>query len=122
MLTPPLDGDDWLALTEEPLPAGTANPPAGYWVQPEGEHIVMGIFEGEGGEHFLVLGNRDINARHDVKLNFSGKVKAIRHMNKATRKWEQRKLIGNPGNFHFKMELDKGDAELIQVELDEQGN
>jgi hypothetical protein len=104
-----------------PLPAGTANPPAEYWLQPEGEHIVMGVFEGEEKEHFLVLGNRDINARHEVKLNFSGNVESIRHMNKATRKWEQRKLIGNPGNFHFRMELDKGDAELIQVVLPGQG-
>ncbi|MCP4848573.1 MAG: hypothetical protein GY899_11570 [Verrucomicrobiaceae bacterium] len=106
----------------DPLPTGTTKPPAGYWVQPQGEHIAMGVFEGTAGEHFIVLGNRDIAARHEVKLNFPGKVKTIRHMNKAKRSWEEKKLVTNPGNTLFRMELDKGDAELIQVMLEKQDN
>ena len=105
----------------DPLPTSTAKPPAGYWVQPEGEHIAMGVFEGAEGEHFIVLGNRDISARHEVKLNFSGKVKSIHHMNKGKRKWENRELGNAADKSSFKMDLDKGDAELIQVVLEKEG-
>lgn len=101
----------------DPLPTSTAKAPADYWVLPEGEHIVMGVFEGSGGEHFIVLGNRDIASGHEVKLNFSGKVKSILHMNKEKRKWEERKFTHAANKSRFRMELSKGDAELIQVVL-----
>ena len=46
MLTPPLDGDDWLALTEEPLPVGTA---ADWAVLPRCGAIVL--FSGTARDH-----------------------------------------------------------------------
>ena len=46
MLTPPLDGDDWLALTEEPLPVGTA---ADWAVLPRCGAVVL--FSGTARDH-----------------------------------------------------------------------
>lgn len=46
MLTPPLDGDDWLGLTEDPLPAGAA---ADWAVLPRCGAVVL--FSGTARDH-----------------------------------------------------------------------
>ena len=100
----------------DPLPTSTVKAPDDYWVRPEGENIVMGIFEGPKGEQLIVLGNRDIGSQHHVVLNFSDKVKSIQQMNKKNREWEEASLMKNDqGKFHFKLKINQGDAELIKV-------
>jgi len=103
----------------DPLPTSTVKAPTDYWVKPEGEHIVMGVFEGSKGEQFIVLGNRDISSEHEVILNFTNKVKSIQHMNKKNRNWEEGHLMNDQGKFRFKLKLNQGDAELIKVVLGE---
>ena len=101
----------------DPLPTSTVKAPADYWVRPEGEHIVMGVFEGSKGEQFIVLGNRDIGSHREVILNFTDKVKSIQYMNKKDRKWVEGRLINDRGKSIFKLKLSQGDAELIKVVL-----
>lgn len=103
----------------DPLPTSTVKAPTDYWVKPEGEHIVMGVFEGSKGEQFIVLGNRDISSEHEVILNFTNKVKSIQHMNKKNRNWKEGHLMNDQGKFRFKLKLSQGDAELIKVVLGE---
>lgn len=103
----------------DPLPTSTIKAPADYWVNPKGEHIVMGVFEGSKGERFIVLGNRDIGSNHEVILNFTDKVKSIQHMNKKNRKWVEGCLMNDRGKSIFKLKLNQGDAELIKVVLGE---
>ena len=99
----------------DPLPASTRKPPLEYWLQPSGEHIVMGVFKGTKNEDFVTLGNRDIGTKREATLAIKGKFKAVRHLNKQTRKWSDLKLEGAPGNQSVKVPIDKGDIELIQV-------
>ena len=99
----------------DPLPASTRKPPEDYWLQPSGEHIVMGVFKGKKGEDFVTLGNRDIGTKREATLSIKGKLKSVRHLNKQTRKWSDLKLEGAPGKQSVKVPIDKGDIELIQL-------
>ena len=99
----------------DPLPASTRKPPEDYWLQPTGEHIVMGVFKGKKGEDFVTLGNRDIGTKREATLSIKGKLKSVRHLNKQTRKWSDLKLEGAPGKQSVKVPIDKGDIELIQL-------
>ncbi len=104
----------------DPLPTSTVKAPDDYWVRPEGNNIVMGIFEGSKGEQFIVLGNRDIGSNHEVILKFADEIKSIQHMNKKDREWEEGDLMKNDqGKFHFKLKINQGDAELIKVIVSE---
>ena len=98
-----------------PLPASTRKAPEDYWLQPSGEHIVMGVFKGLKNEDFVTLGNRDIGTKREATLSIKGKIKAVRHLNKQTRKWSDLKLEGAPGSQSVKVPVDKGDIELIQI-------
>jgi hypothetical protein len=99
----------------DPLPTSTRKAPEDYWLQPSGEHIVMGVFKGEKSEDFITLGNRDIGTKREANLSIKRKVKAVRHLNKQTRKWTDLKLEGAPGNQSVKVPIDKGDIELIRI-------
>ena len=99
----------------DPLPASTRKPPEDYWLQPSGEHFVMGVFKGTKNEDFITLGNRDIGTKREATLSIKRKIKAVRHLNKQTRKWSDLKLEGAPGNQSVKVPIDKGDIELIQI-------
>ena len=99
----------------DPLPVSTRKAPDDYWLQPSGEHIVMGVFKGQKNEDFVTLGNRDIGTKREATLSIKGKLKSVRHLNKQTRKWSDLKLEGAPGKQSVKVPIDKGDIELIQL-------
>ena len=98
-----------------PLPAGTREAPEDFWVRPSGEHIVMGLFEGERGQRFIAVGNRDIGAVHRADLRIEGEVSEVRQMDKESRQWKEVPIRKEGSGYGISIEIDKGDIELLEV-------
>ena len=98
-----------------PLPAGTQEAPGDFWVRPSGEHIVMGLFEGERGQRFITLGNRDIGAVHGAALGIEGEVRAVRQLDKESRQWKEVPIRKEGSEYRISIEIAKGDIELLEV-------
>ena len=98
-----------------PLPAGTREAPEDFWVRPSGEHIVMGLFEGEKGQRFIALGNRDIGAVRRAILGIEGEVRQVRQMDKESREWKEVPVQTEGSESRVSIEVGKGDIELLEV-------
>jgi hypothetical protein len=101
-----------------PLPPGTKEAPADYWVRPTGAEIVMGDFADPKGNHFLVVANRDAFAPHEAKLVFTDQtITAILRMNEATGKWEPAKTTRDGDTITVTLSLEDAGCDMLGVKF-----
>ena len=99
----------------DPLPVSTRKAPEDYWLQPSGEHIVVGLFKNdEDGGDYVVVGNRDIGNPREATLTFAAGIKAVRRIDKKTRKWVDLPLSTGEKRA-VTVKVDRGDAELLRI-------
>ena len=100
----------------DPLPTSARKTPDDYWVRPSGEQIVLGLLKNdEDNGDYLVIGNRDVGKPHKATLLFSTKIEAVGKIDKKTRKWIDLPLSPSEKGQSVTLEVDRGDAELLQV-------
>ena len=75
----------------------------------------MGLFEGERGQRFIAVGNRDIGAVHRADLRIEGAVSEVRQMDKESRQWKEVPIRKEGSGYGISIEIDKGDIELLEV-------
>ena len=75
----------------------------------------MGLFEGERGQRFITLGNRDIGAVHGAALGIEGEVRAVRQLDKESRQWKEVPIQKEGNEYRISIEIAKGDIELLEV-------
>ena len=105
-----------------PLPPGTKEAPAGHWVRPAGQHVVLGEFANKKNR-YLVLANRDHTNDHEATLTFSETDIKLHKMNKKSGKWqavelaEQEEGEGEEKKVRlvFKIKMEAGGGELLGV-------
>ncbi len=100
-----------------PLPGGTRHAPKDYWVQPSGDHVVMGVFRNDDyDDHiYLVVGNRDIGSERTATLTFQEKAVSVSRIDKKTQKWIALPVEAADKGAAVKVKLEHGGCELIRV-------
>jgi len=99
----------------DPLPTGARKAPDDYWIRPSCEQVVIGLFKNDEDDgDYLVVGNRDIGSPHEATLTFAAGVRAVRKIDKKTRKWVDLPLTTGEKQT-VTIHVDRGDAELLQI-------
>lgn len=98
-----------------PLPGGTKEAPAGHWVRPSGQHVVLGEFADPDKNRFLMLANRDAFAVHEATLTFTDGGVKIERMDKPTGQWQPLTVEAKDQGATVKVPLEEGGGELLRV-------
>ena len=98
-----------------PLPGGTKEAPADYWVRPSGEHVIVGEFADPKKNRFLMLANRDAFNAHEATLTFTDGSVKVERMDKPSGEWKPLNMEGKGKTTTVKVPLEEGGGELLRV-------
>lgn len=71
-----------------PLPRGSREAPLQYWVLPEGDDLVLGIFKGDDNFDYLMAVNRAVEHGNSATLVFQRDIERVEIFNRETGEWE----------------------------------
>ena len=70
-----------------PVPRSTKEAPPQHWVQAECEDLVLGMFEDDSKNEFIIVTNRNHQYKRKVVLRFQRPIEAVEKFDKQTGKW-----------------------------------
>jgi len=98
-----------------PEAPGAAAVPKECWVQPSGEQLLVGLFEDEKANDYLMVVNCDAGQQRRATLSMEPTVRAIKRMDKRTGKWAALEVQRTDGGTVTTLELTPGNGELLSV-------
>lgn len=98
----------------DPLPIGGEKAPAEAWVRPEGDSCLVGLFQDEAKNRYLMPVNHAVDKARELTLKFTPDVAGLEMMDRRTAKWTVLKLESGQA----RLTLAPGDGELIRVVKD----
>jgi len=101
-----------------PEAPGAASVPETCWVQPAGEHLLIGLFEDEEKNDYLMVVNCDAGKTRKATLSMEPAVDSIERMDKRTGKWAALEVGKTDGRAVASLELTAGNGELLKVMRD----
>ena len=102
--------------TAKNLPVGAAKAPDDLWFQPEGETFLVGIFEDEQQNRYLLPVNTGVDKARELTLRFKDERVAIELMDRKTAKWRPLGLEKAGQQPVLRLTLAPGDGELLRVQ------
>jgi len=100
--------------TDKTLPMGAERAPADLWFQPEGESFLVGIFNDDQKDRYLLPVNHDVEKTRELTLRFKDRV-AVELLDRKTAKWRSPELEKRDAERVLKLTLAPGDGELLRV-------
>ncbi len=107
--------DVWHAA---PLPPGGRAAPEDAWVKPEGEGVLVGVFQEERKQErvdYLLVANRDSSRQRTATLRFDQKNVRVSKMDRETAKWISYHVDASGESAVIRLELEAGGGELLEV-------
>ena len=71
-----------------PLPRGTKEAPGQYWVLPEGDDLVMGMFSDSEKHDYIMVVNRQWERGQKAALVFQRKIESVELLDRKTGEWQ----------------------------------
>lgn len=96
--------------TDKMLPIGADAPPADLWFQPEGETLLVSVFEDAKKGRYLMPVNHGVEKATEATLRFTEKV-TLDLLDRKTGQWRAVPLVAGV----VKLTLAPGDGELLRV-------
>lgn len=98
-----------------PEAPGAASIPEDSWVQASGEHLILGLFEDEEKNDYLMVVNADAGSEREAKLSMDPRIASLSQLDKKTGKWADVLLEEAKENPTISLKLAPGSGELFKV-------
>ncbi len=98
-----------------PLPSATRQVPDDYWVQPQGEGWVLGVFKDPEDKDYLILANRDPQHTKWAVVQIQRAGAQVDKLNKQTGAWLELPVSQHEGGISVDFIVAPGDGELLRL-------
>ncbi len=98
-----------------PLPPATRPIPASFRMQSPSRHVVLGLFENDRHDEFILVANRDHEHERTVELRFSGSVIEVRALDRKTGEWDGLNVVTEGDGRVVRFFLVPGDGVLLRI-------